>query len=226
MDSFHKDILKFGSLVGLKYFQFYLRGREELLVTITLPAPSKPQPYRKSFLVTLYYRIQSPIVYNPPENTSDPTKAKQQVQVPLQSLRNWKKNQTKLRVVLEELLSICSEENDKYQYTVCFIYFFSTLSKLLFRIHSLSIKNSSKISVYNLNHSSQSFPELLILFHLKNKYRSLLHLPPVLSSPYWVSVLLQHLHMPSKFMMISNFFQIITSVTPYRSVANSSNAPL
>lgn len=34
MDEFYRDALRFGCLQGFKHFSLYLRGREELLVTV------------------------------------------------------------------------------------------------------------------------------------------------------------------------------------------------
>lgn len=34
MEEFYKDALRFGCLQGFKHFSLYLRGREELLVTV------------------------------------------------------------------------------------------------------------------------------------------------------------------------------------------------
>ena len=119
MDAFHKDILKFGSLVGLKYFQFYLRGREELVVKVILPTADKkePPPPSRCFLVTLYYKKAIPIVYTTPDSTSDDPKARQQVDLKLKCLKNWKTSPTRLRDVLEELLVFCCADS-KVEFTV------------------------------------------------------------------------------------------------------------
>eukprot|EP00741_Cyanophora_paradoxa_P021271 tig00021348_g20531.t1 len=61
MDQFCKDSLRFGCLKGFKYFSLYLRGREELLVTVTNKAersdapfsPSKPSPSRATYFHSL-----------------------------------------------------------------------------------------------------------------------------------------------------------------------------
>ena len=39
LDEFYRDTLRFGCLRGFRYFSLYLRGREELFVTMRLPRP-------------------------------------------------------------------------------------------------------------------------------------------------------------------------------------------
>ena len=112
MELFHKDILRFGSIVGLRYFQFYLRGREELITTINLPT-SSDSPIKECFLITLYYKKEVPIVYALRDATLESGKtAEEQREVQIPSIQNWKKKQVRLRTVLEQLLQICAIANN------------------------------------------------------------------------------------------------------------------
>jgi len=44
LDDFYKDCLRFGCLKCFKHFSLYLRGREELLVTVYHGDEGSPKP--------------------------------------------------------------------------------------------------------------------------------------------------------------------------------------
>ena len=59
MEEFYRDLLRFGCLRGFKHFVLYLRGREELLVTVRRPPSGEGVPY----LVGAYARYNFPYVW-------------------------------------------------------------------------------------------------------------------------------------------------------------------
>ncbi|KAH7816046.1 uncharacterized protein MONOS_18269 [Monocercomonoides exilis] len=110
MDNFHKDILRFGSIVGFRHFQFYLRGREELVVTIIFNSPSTKEEIREAFLITLYYKKGVPIVYSLRDASAETGKAaEEQTEISLDTVKNWKKRPVRLRDILEDLVASCSK---------------------------------------------------------------------------------------------------------------------
>ncbi|KAK2959662.1 K+ Transporter [Blattamonas nauphoetae] len=108
MDLFHKDILKFGGLTGLRYFQFYLRGREEMLVSLFLTNPETGEDIIETYLITMYYKKGFPIIYliQQPEAEADGTKHEEQTEFGIPSTAQWKRKQVRLRTILEELLGL------------------------------------------------------------------------------------------------------------------------
>ncbi|KAH7817508.1 uncharacterized protein MONOS_4778 [Monocercomonoides exilis] len=112
MENFHKDILRFGSLVGLRHFQFYLRGREELVVSVNIPSPTSKEEICEPYLVTLYYKKGAPIVYSLRDASLETGKtSEEQTEITLSTVTNWKKRQVRLRAVLEDLISYVARKN-------------------------------------------------------------------------------------------------------------------
>eukprot|EP00301_Raphidiophrys_heterophryoidea_P023437 c7329_g1_i2.p1 GENE.c7329_g1_i2~~c7329_g1_i2.p1 ORF type:complete len:131 (-),score=14.02 c7329_g1_i2:498-851(-) len=64
LDLFQKEILGFGSLRGFVHFSTYLRGREELLLTVFNYTDGYKRPEDcTDFLVGCYARYQKPFVW-------------------------------------------------------------------------------------------------------------------------------------------------------------------
>jgi len=106
MDQLAKDMIRVGCLQGLKYFSFYIRGREELIATITLPpSPAWIPAPPVSYLVTAYVRCKNPYVYPLPDTEKkSPTEVERPYK--LNSTNKWKEHPVRLFVILEELFHL------------------------------------------------------------------------------------------------------------------------
>ncbi|KAJ4461667.1 hypothetical protein PAPYR_1788 [Paratrimastix pyriformis] len=107
MDILAKDMIRIGCLQGLKYFSFYLRGREELVVTITPPpqTPTSPPPRSVSYLVTAYLRCKNPYVYPFPDGDKrSPTDAERPYK--LTTTSKWKERPVRLFLILDEIFRL------------------------------------------------------------------------------------------------------------------------
>jgi len=127
MEQFSKDCVQFGTLRGFKYFSLYLRGKEELLVTIhrschngiipakatakgstpTGPPPASPainesEKVRNStsdvvYLIGAYAKYKQPYVWLRSQQPAEGRKTKD-VPLSLQSTTKWKKEPDSYRV--------------------------------------------------------------------------------------------------------------------------------
>jgi len=114
--TFLKDLLSFGCLKGFQHFNLFLRGREELLVTIKnfdLIRKEAGEPTETTFLIGSYAKYKCPYVWirtlHPRLlhlSSSKDSNFDKDLPMKLETTSNWKTQNIKIWNIVAELVNL------------------------------------------------------------------------------------------------------------------------